>query len=139
MKQTYTAFLDECKYLAECREYLSRGIGIPKTIHGKTLAEFLVIERDELKIAPTSVSVATQTDIEITPRVAVASSRSSTSAPNNTTDPPAQNSHVDSSADLIEDINDREDFDESNHTMDSDTPNKRKRILIGRNVEKLPQ
>lgn len=135
MKQTYAAFLDECKYLAECREYLSRGIGIPKTIHGKTLAEFLVIERDD-KITATSVSVATQTDIEITPRVAVASSRSSTST--NTSDPAAQNSHVDSSADLIENTN-GEDFDESNNTMDSDTPNKRKRILIGRNVEKLPQ
>jgi len=40
---TYESFLNECRYLEECKIYLKQGISLPKTIHGKKLNEFLVL------------------------------------------------------------------------------------------------
>jgi uncharacterized membrane protein len=48
LSKTYEIFLNECRYLEESKIYLKRGIAIPKTIHGKTLAEYLVINTDAL-------------------------------------------------------------------------------------------
>ena len=48
LTKTHETFLDECKYLEEARIYLKKGIQVPKTIHGKTLEDFLVINRKDL-------------------------------------------------------------------------------------------
>lgn len=42
--KTYQTFLNECKHLEECKLYLNRGIQVPKTIHGKNLIDYLVID-----------------------------------------------------------------------------------------------
>ena len=49
LSKTYEVFLDECKYLEECKMYLKRGIVVPKTIHGKTLSDYLVIDTHQSK------------------------------------------------------------------------------------------
>ncbi len=41
LKDTAQKFLDECKYLEECRAHYKRGLNIPKTIHGKSLLDYL--------------------------------------------------------------------------------------------------
>ncbi len=41
LKTTAQQFLDECKYLEECRAYYKRGLNVPKTIHGKCLLDYL--------------------------------------------------------------------------------------------------
>ena len=47
LTNTYETFLNECKYLEECKAYLKRGVVVPKTIHGKKLTEYLVIDTSE--------------------------------------------------------------------------------------------
>ena len=39
---TYELFLNECKYLNECKQYLNSGIDFKKTIHGRTLKQYLL-------------------------------------------------------------------------------------------------
>jgi hypothetical protein len=46
--KTHEAFLDECKHLEEAKDYIKKGFSVPKTIHGKTLEEYLVINRKDL-------------------------------------------------------------------------------------------
>ena len=48
LSKTYSTFLDECKYLDECKGFFKQGRTLPKTIHGKTLSQYLVISADEL-------------------------------------------------------------------------------------------
>lgn len=48
LSKTYATFLDECKYLDECKGFFKQGRTLPKTIHGKTLSQYLVISADEL-------------------------------------------------------------------------------------------
>lgn len=127
MKKTYSAFLDESKYLIECKEYLTRGISIPKTIHGRTLTEYLVIDTDRTNVS----TVSTQTDIEIEPRHKASQNEQ-------------QNYHP--TVNSVELVGRKDDqmgeMAMSDVPFDSDegksTPN-RKRILVGKNVEKLPQ
>ncbi len=45
--KTYDTFLNECRYLEECKIYLKQGISLPRTIHGKKLTEYLVLERSQ--------------------------------------------------------------------------------------------
>ena len=46
--KTYDTFLNECKYLDECKGFFKLGRTLPKTIHGKTLNQYLVISADDL-------------------------------------------------------------------------------------------
>ena len=39
--KTYKSFLEECKLLSECQFSIKHGLAFVKTIHGKTLKEFL--------------------------------------------------------------------------------------------------
>jgi len=48
--KTHEAFLDECKHLEEARDYYKNGFSVAKTIHGKTLEDYLVINRKDLGI-----------------------------------------------------------------------------------------
>ena len=41
LPKSFETFLNECKYLEECRIYKQRGINFQKTVHGKTLTEHL--------------------------------------------------------------------------------------------------
>ena len=50
LTKTHGIFLEECKYLEEAKSYIKKGYSVPKTIHGKTLEEYLVINRKELGI-----------------------------------------------------------------------------------------
>jgi hypothetical protein len=43
LSKSKEAFLNECSYLQEYKIYKQRGIKVPKTIHGKTLSEYLII------------------------------------------------------------------------------------------------
>ena len=46
--KTQEIFLDECRHLEEAKIYIKKGFSVPKTIHGKTLEEYLVINRKDL-------------------------------------------------------------------------------------------
>ena len=46
--KTHEIFLEECKHLEEAKIYIKKGFSVPKTIHGKTLEEYLVINRKDL-------------------------------------------------------------------------------------------
>lgn len=59
LKKTHAQFLDECRYLEECKYYFKRGIAVPKTIHGKTLFDYLIVDPE--KNVSTN-SVESQTD-----------------------------------------------------------------------------
>jgi len=41
---TYRTFLDECKYLKECKYAHGKGLIFQKTIHGKSLKDFFKSE-----------------------------------------------------------------------------------------------
>ncbi len=58
-KRAYKEFLEECKYLLETKESLKLGISLPKTIHGKTLKDFLRVNEEGQDIEKTSVSIQT--------------------------------------------------------------------------------
>lgn len=126
MKKTYSAFLDESKYLIECKEYLSRGISIPKTIHGRTLTEYLVIDTDRTNLS----TVSTQTDIEIEARHKPQNEQHSYHQTVNSVELVGRKDDQITMSDVP--------FGGDSADEGKSTPN-RKRILVGKNVEKLPQ
>ena len=59
LTKTYTTFLDECKHLDECKMYIKRGLHVPRTIHGKTLVDYLVIDTSIITGSSPTTAAAT--------------------------------------------------------------------------------
>jgi hypothetical protein len=62
--KSHEIFLEECKYLEEARIYIKKGFSMPKTIHGKRLEDFLVINRKDLEVDSTATTTTTTTSYE---------------------------------------------------------------------------
>lgn len=111
--KTYAQFLKECTELKECRFYLDRGIALPKTIHGKTLFDYLSFDPDKID---------EKTSQKDSPRTANTKVIQDTSI--------KQTNQIK--------IPTNEDSESLSKIKISCSPQKN-RLLIGKNVEKIPE
>ncbi|RNA40223.1 hypothetical protein BpHYR1_016366 [Brachionus plicatilis] len=144
LSKTYETFLDECRYLEECKLYLKRGIIVPKTIHGKTLSDYLVIEprlSEHEKKRPTA-SIGTQTDeieknsafveCNFYAEPATLSSKRKLSQYDDRLDNQSTELDQESISSSVENYSPSE-------VEQNASGVKKRRLLIGKNVEKLPE
>ncbi|CAF0820877.1 unnamed protein product [Brachionus calyciflorus] len=153
LTKTYEVFLDECKYLEECKLYLKRGIIVPKTIHGKTLSDYLVIDTNPFqppkKKSTTTVSTQTETVERHSKSTECDLNFPTTNETPSLTTKRKLSASEDKSPIILAEI-DQDSIGSSieNHSPKSNPiieqqknpiSTKKRRILIGKNVEKEPE
>lgn len=163
LKKTHGLFLNECKYLEECKYYVARGISIPKTIHGKKLEDFLRF--DEKKVVETTSSEAQTEPVNVKINLSGDKSTSVKLFTNSTTTKNTVNNNnnnskkgidvnkqkesknnepeinsINNESTISSDNNDDVIFISNNKIkpIDQDQANK-PRLLIGKNTEKIPE
>lgn len=149
--KTYDSFLNECKYLEECKLYINRGIQVPRTIHGKKLIDFLVIDLNSSE-AETNISTPLKKSTKITKEVSIQTEITSLDHEliNNLT--LKRKCELNDSFNEIATAHNMNSIHNQNieplvnHQNENifleppilETPSKKKRLLIGKNIEKQP-
>jgi hypothetical protein len=147
--KTYDSFLNECKYLEECKLYINRGIQVPKTIHGKKLTDYLVIDLKSNEFdsssnlsTPLKQTFSTIITKEISTQTEI-TSLDKEQLHNLTLKRKYEIKDEMSSSINNQNIGVESLLDQQNENIFLEptiieTPSKKKRLLIGKNIEKQP-